>query len=107
MKRFPDAPVVPHFLGSDSCEQVFAFMRTSRYSGRRTNLDAGVLAYGLERRNVCSGLTSDPMFTAHTRGQNVLKPVVSLPSESGLDKGSEPAILILGIVCIKVKKFKE
>ena len=91
MQLFPKAPVVPFFLGSDSCEQVFAFIRISRYSGRRTNLDADVLAFGLERRNVCSELTmTEPMFAAHTRGRQVLKSTVPLPNEVDSDTQTTP-----------------
>ena len=83
MKKFPNAPVVTFYLGSDICEQIFAFIRISRYSGRRTNLDADILSYGLERRNVCSLLTDDtPQFAAHTRGRCVLKDPIPLPEES-------------------------
>lgn len=86
LKKFPNAPIVTFYLGSDICEQVFAFIRISRYSGRRTNLDADILSYGLERRNVSSELTYDTtQFVAHTRGRVVLKKVVPLPDEKAME----------------------
>ena len=82
LKKFPNAHVVTFYLGSDICEQFFAFIRTSRYSGRRTNLDADVLSYGLERRNLSSEITDDTtQYVAHTRGRAVLKDIVPLPNE--------------------------
>ena len=46
-KDFPDAPVVPFFLGSDINEQAHADARLTQYAGRRTNLDAITLVQGM------------------------------------------------------------
>ena len=46
-KDFPDAPVVPFFLGSDINEQAHADARLTQYAGRRTNLDAITLVQGI------------------------------------------------------------
>ena len=87
LKKFPEAPIVTFYLGSDICEQFFAFVRISRYSGRRTNVDADVLSYGLERRNLSSEITDDTnKYVAHTRGRAVLKTVIPLPNEKVVEQ---------------------
>lgn len=79
-KRFPEAKVVPYYLGSDQNEQLFAFIRTSYSGGRSRNLDAIKLAFGMERKNVRSGLSlpEDTTAIAHTRGRTVLRKAVPL-----------------------------
>ena len=79
-KRFPDAEIVSFYLGSDQNEQLFAFVRISFSGGRSRNIDAATLAFGMERRNVRSGLslTEDNTAIAHTRSRTVLHPAVPL-----------------------------
>ena len=92
-RKFPDCEVVAYYLGSDQNEQAYAFVRVSLSSGRRTNLDATTLAYGLEKRNVTSGLSlsSDLSSVAHTRGRTVMRPAVPvLLAKSKPDKQSKP-----------------
>jgi hypothetical protein len=73
-RSFPDSPVIPKLLGSDSCERAFAFFRCGQYSGRRTNVDALRLAQGLEKLNRHSEVVTeiDSNDAAHTRGRRVL-----------------------------------
>ena len=58
-KDFPDAPVVPFFLGSDINEQAHADARLTQYAGRRTNLDAITLVQGMGRVWLGSCFVSD------------------------------------------------
>lgn len=55
--KFPDADVVPWFLTSDACEQLFAFLRTGRYHGRRSNLDALTVLQGMSKKIALLRLT--------------------------------------------------
>ncbi|KAL5258679.1 hypothetical protein ACHWQZ_G009220 [Mnemiopsis leidyi] len=66
-----DATITTYYLGSDQNEQGFAFVRTSFAGGRSRNLDAGKMAYGIERWNVRSELSleEDRSVCAHTRGK--------------------------------------
>ena len=86
--QFPDAEIVTWFLGSDQNEQLFAWIRVSLSLGRRMNLDAVVLAMGMEKRNVRSGFTLPEVEPpiAHTRGRSVLRDEVPLPSAPTKEK---------------------
>ena len=75
--KFPDADVVPWFLSSDACEQLFAFLRTGRYCGRRTNLDALTVLQGMSKKNRTLTLDEEGEHMlehtiAHTRGRTLL-----------------------------------
>eukprot|EP00116_Pleurobrachia_bachei_P001650 sb/3461912/ len=83
-KNFPEQDVVPWFLTSDVCEQAFAFVRTGRYSGRRTNVDCITLAEGLECLNKRSEISSEYLpsgshHVAHCRGRAILKQPYGIP----------------------------
>ncbi|KAL5267646.1 hypothetical protein ACHWQZ_G004630 [Mnemiopsis leidyi] len=81
-KDFPNAPVVPYFLGSDSNDQSHADARLTQYAGRSTNLDAITLVRGMERINVKSSLPGKESFqVAHTRGRTVYKETVPLEGD--------------------------
>ena len=81
VREFQSAPVVPWLLGSDACEQLFAFIRTSMFLGRRTNIDSERCARGMEKRNKYSLNSGEEDTTAyaHTRNRTVLKPPAPLP----------------------------
>ena len=83
-KRFKSATVTTYLLGSDANEQLYAWIRTGFFAGRRTNLDAILLAYGCEKRNVRSelALPDDETSYAHSRGRSVLQEEVPLPNET-------------------------
>jgi hypothetical protein len=38
--KFPQQPIVLWYFSSDSCEKTYAFLRTGRHKGKRTNLSA-------------------------------------------------------------------
>ena len=79
-RKFPDATITTYYLGSDQNEQGFAFVRTSFAGGRSRNLDAGKMAYGIERWNVRSELSleEDRSVCANTREKTVLRPLGQL-----------------------------
>ena len=82
MTEFPSAPVVTCYVGTDSNEQAFAFIRIGCYAGRRTHLDTLIMAHGLEKLNIRSLMPGhEPFQIAQTRGRHVLKPAVLLPNE--------------------------
>ena len=88
-KDFPRAPVVPHFLGSDSNEQAHADARLTQYAGRRTNLDAITLVQGMEKINVRSSLPGRESFqVAHARGRTVYKETVPLEGDRAKPENS-------------------
>ena len=79
--------IVPYYLGSDPNEQAHAFVRTSQFAGRRTNLDCSTLRYGLEKLNIRSSLPGQDKFQiAHTRGRTVFKKAVETLEENGAHK---------------------
>ena len=62
---------------SDACEQLFAFLRTGRYCGRRTNLDALTVLQGMSKKNRTLTLDEEGEHMlehtiAHTRGRTLL-----------------------------------
>ena len=65
LKKYKDSPIVPWLLGSGACEQLFAWIQTSMYGGRRTNFDADFLARGMEKRNVYNIESDDEDQTAY------------------------------------------
>ena len=88
-KDFPNAPVVPYFLGSDSNEQAHADARLTQYAGRRTNLYAITLVQGMEKINVKSSLPDKESFqVVHTRGRTVHKETVPLEGDQANPENS-------------------
>ena len=75
--EFPDAEIVPWLLSSDACEQLFAFLRTGRFCGRRTNLTALTVVQGMAKRNRNLTLDEEGFHMmedtiAHTRGRSLI-----------------------------------
>ena len=74
---FKNQPIVPWYFTSDCCEQTFAFLRTGRHKGRRTNLSAADVLSGLNNCNRsleldASGLHLLKPTVAHTRGKTLI-----------------------------------
>ena len=74
--EFPEAELTPWFLTSDSCEQLFAFLRTGQHSGRRTNLTALAVILGMAKWNRTLTLDEEGLHMlghtiAHTRGRSL------------------------------------
>ena len=109
-RKFPDCEVVAYYLGSDQNEQAYAFVRVSLSSGRRSHLDSTTLAYGLEKRNVTSGLSlsDDLSSVAHTRGRTVMRPAVPILKKSKPDKQSRsPTVKVWKGKDIELGKLQE
>ena len=73
----PDADIVPWLLTSDSCEQIFAFLRIGRYLGRRTNLTVHDVIEGLRKLNRSLELDAEDEHlldktVAHARGRTLI-----------------------------------
>ena len=107
LTEFPDAPIAPWLLGSDSNEQLFAWIRVSMYLGRRINIDIIRMMSGMEKRNVFSNETEEEDLTAyaHSRGRTVLKKAVSLPGESA-ERAKEKAKRFYG-KDLEIKEIKK
>ena len=72
-----DLVFCPQYYSSDHCEQAFAYSRTGRYAGRRSNMSGYDLLKALERRNrsieveaETNVFTSAPL--AHTRSRSMI-----------------------------------
>jgi hypothetical protein len=90
-KRLKSAKITTYLLGSDANEQLFAWIRTGIFTGRRTDLDAITLAYGCEKRNLRSelALADDMTAYAHSRGRSILREEVPLPHEPWMNDTKE------------------
>ena len=90
-KRFKSAKITTYLLGSDANEQLFAWIGTGIFTGRRTDLDAITLAYGCEKRNLRSelALADDLTAFAHSRGRSILREEVPLPHEPWMNDTKE------------------
>ena len=75
--QYPQQPIVPWYFNSDHCEQTYAFLRTGRHKGRRTNLSSMDVLQGTSRMNRSLELDRDGLHllkhsTAHTRGRTLI-----------------------------------
>ena len=95
MERFPDCQIVPWYLSSDSCEQLFAFLRTGRHAGRRTNLDSLSVLQGAGKQNKSLDLDGNGVHllahsVAHSRGRSLLqtkeKPTIFLGKDTTIEE---------------------
>lgn len=89
--EYKEGDVVPWFFTSDSCEQMFAFLRIGRHRGRRVQLDAASIIDGLNKANRSLELDADKEHfldceIAHTRGKALINS--PLPSDR-VYKGKE------------------
>jgi hypothetical protein len=71
--KFPQQAIVPWYFSSDSCEQTYAFLRTGRHRGWRTNLSATDVMAGAARINRSLGqrwFTCNETFSRSYEGEN-------------------------------------
>ena len=77
VENFKNSPIVPWFATSDHCEQLFSFLRISRYQGRKTNISAKDSIEGMTAANKSVILDGEGLHLledehAHTRGRTLI-----------------------------------